>query len=57
MSYKDLEDSIMQKIYDKLCKACPYAKECHEKAEECETYDDELDRELANNGIKVISRN
>lgn len=33
-------------LYEKLCRGCPCEKRCHENAEYCDNYFEELDKEV-----------
>lgn len=34
-----------EELYEKMCRACPYAKKCHEECEECEQFTTILEKE------------
>lgn len=34
-------EELELKIYEKMCKSCPYAKKCHEECEYCDEFLDE----------------
>jgi len=39
--FKDRRD----KVYDKMCRCCPNAKECHENCETCDEYEEAVAHE------------
>ena len=36
---------LEQKVYEKMCLRCPYAKECHDNCEHCDDFYEEYDKE------------
>lgn len=36
------QEQIEEKVYNKMCRGCPYEKECHDKCENCDDYLDEV---------------
>lgn len=47
MTLKDIEMTL----YMEMCRACPNSRKCHEECENCEDYDNELEKRRNNHGI------
>ena len=43
------KDQDYQKVYDRLCKYCPFAKKCHDECEECDEFTHALELESLHN--------
>ena len=42
----DIENKVREIVYKKMCSCCPYAKQCHDECEECDEFNEELEKEL-----------
>ena len=37
---------IEMQLYSEMCANCPYAKKCHEDCENCDDFEEELERRM-----------
>lgn len=48
----DIENKVREIVYKRMCSCCPYAKQCHDDCEECDEFNEELEKEMNKYGKK-----
>ena len=48
----DFENQCRETVYRNMCRCCPNAKHCHDYCEECDEFNEELEKEMNKYGKK-----
>lgn len=50
---EELREMIEDNLHWEMCRCCPNAKKCHEECDNCDDYEDKLEKQLRKVGLDL----